>query len=194
MISRDHEDLRVAGAPAFAKASACLGLCLVLALFAVACGETAESAGDASTDPVSLEPTFDSPEELAKAILLGLETEDGAALESYALTKDQFRLYVWPKLPSSRPERGVPFEFGWGDLYQKSHNSLLRTFARYKDRKLELVELRFEDGLTDYGTYVVHRDARVKVRTEEGEEEWLDLFGSVIEWQGRYKLFSYVAD
>jgi len=175
-----------------------LALTISLALSAVSCGEMAESAGEAADAETlgtpSLEPVFETPEALTRAVLKGFETADGEALRSYALTKEQFRLYVWSKLPSSRPERGVPFEYGWGDLHQKSHNALLRSFARYKGRKLELLGFRFDGGVTDYGTYKVHRDARVKVRTEGGDELWLDLFGSVMEWQGKYKLFSYVAD
>jgi hypothetical protein len=40
----------------------------------------------------------------------------------------------------------------------------------------------------------VFRDARVLVRNEEGNEGYLDLFGSVMEYQGQYKLFSFVTD
>lgn len=175
------------------------GLCLLaaFALVSVSCGGTEASADlerEVSVARPSLEPTFETPEALARAVLKALADEDGESLSSFALSKEQFRLYVWPQLPSSRPERGVPFEFGWGDLYQKSHNSLLRTYDRYQGQKLELLELEFEDGFTDYDAYVVHRDARVKVRYEDGREEWLDLFGSVMEWQGKYKLFSYVTD
>ena len=148
----------------------------------------------ASEDVPSLEPTFATPDALASAVLEALEKEQGAALKSLALDRAQFRHYVWPQLPASRPERGLPFEYGWGDLRQKSHNALLRTYDRYKGRSLELLEIKFEDGVTDYETYLVHRDARVKVRLEDGRDTWLDLFGSVMEYEGRYKLFSYVTD
>jgi hypothetical protein len=125
---------------------------------------------EADIDAPSLEPLFDSDEALAEEIVNGLESEDGEALASYALSREQFRLYVWPQLPSSRPERGVPFDYAWKDLHQKSHNSLLRTFARYRGRTLTFLELKFEDGVADYGTYKLHRDARVKVRRENGSE------------------------
>lgn len=173
----------------------CAGL--VGLLLAAACGEAARDGGASpvpDVEEVSLEPTFDSPDALARAFLDALEREDGERLRSLALSEEQFRVYVWPQLPSSKPERNVPFEFGWGDLHQKSHNALVGTFSRYKGVPLDLVEVRFEDGATDYETYIVHRDARVKVRRENGKEEWLDLFGSVMEWNGRFKLFSNVTD
>lgn len=181
-----------------------LFLLLASLLAAVSCGGIAASgeaesvvsydvSGDAERP--SLAPTFDSPRALAEAILEGLASEDGATLETYALTKEQFRTYVWPELPASRPERGVPFDYGWGDLKQKSHNALLHTYERYKGRRMTLLEIEFEDGVTDYGSFKVHRDARVKIRREsDGRVLWLDLYGSVMERDGKYKLFSYVTD
>ncbi len=173
-------------------------LLVVSLLAAVSCGGLAAGDGTSSVsadvEKPSLEPVFDSPEALATAFLEGLGSENGEALQSYALSKEQFRHYVWPELPSSRPERGVPFDYGWGDLHQKSHNALLHTFDRYKGRSMTLLELKFEDGVTDYDTFTVHRDARVKIRLDDGREEWLDLFGSVMEREGKYKLFSYVTD
>lgn len=175
-------------------------LCLGLAYLAIAisCGGAAVNGdagpGNSDEDAISLEPTFDSPEALGKAFVEALAREDGATLNGYALTEAQFKHYVWPQLPSSRPERNVSFEFGWADLHQKSHNALLHTFSKYKGIPFEFREIRFEDGATDYDTYVVHRDARVLVRRNDGREEWLDLFGSVMEHDGRYKLFSYVTD
>jgi hypothetical protein len=142
----------------------------------------------------ALKNLYDTPELLAEAFLRALEEDDVETLKSLALTEEEFRSHVWPKLPASRPERGVPFEYGWADLNQKSLSSLRRTYSRYRGRELELLEVRFEDGATDYGTFLVHRDARVKVRTGSGEERWLDLFGSVLEARGKYKLFSYVTD
>lgn len=169
---------------------------------AISCGGTAISedtspksdVAERENEAPSLEPTFDSPEALAQAFLSALVREDGATLSSLPLNEEQFRYYVWPQLPSSRPERNVSFEFGWGDLHQKSHNALLHTFSKYKGVPLEFLEVRFEDGMTDYDTFVVHRDARVKVQRSDGREVWLDLFGSVMERDGRFKLFSCVTD
>lgn len=187
----------------FEKASRVAGgLCLVLGLglFCTGCERDAAGSGTAGDiaggdDGPVLSQTFSSPEAIARAVLEGIAKEDVEALEQLPLSKDEFRLYVWPKLPSSRPERGVPFEFAWADLHQKSTGSIAQNFRRFKGRKLELLEMKFQNETTDYGTFKVHRDARVRVRdAATGQEGWLDLFGSVMEWQGKYKLFSYVTD
>jgi hypothetical protein len=151
--------------------------------------------GEAANVAVPLSSTFESPEALAEAVLEAFGREDAETLKTLPLTKEEFRLHVWPKLPASRPERGLPFDYGWGDLHQKSIASIAGNFARYKGRKLELLSIRFKDGRTDYGTFVVHRESEMRVKDpESGIEFDLSLFGSVMEYRGRYKIFSYVTD
>ena len=73
--------------------------------------------------------------------------------------------------------------------------ALGRTYAAYGGRKLAFLRLEFENEATDYETFKVHRDARVVVFDEEQNEEVrLDLFGSIMEKDGRFKLFSHVTD
>jgi len=147
-----------------------------------------------SSDQPRLTATFDSPEDLARTVVAAVAREDRETLQRLPLSKDEFRLYVWPRLPASNPEQGMPLEYAWGELSQKSRGALAQTFARYKGRALEYLAVEFEGETTDYGTYKVHRDARVQVRLDDGRQVWLDLFGSVMEWKGKYKLFSYVTD
>ena len=141
--------------------------------------------------------TFASIEELAAAVLDGIEHDRGAALWALALTEDEFREVVWPVLPASRPERNTPLDYTWGTLEFKSSNALNTTLAKYRGHHYELIRVDFvahEQRQRNYGAFRVHRDARVLVRKEDGTEERLDLFGSVIERNGRFKVFSYVTD
>ena len=154
-----------------------------------------QSSEEVKPAPPPLSYTFDSPEALAQAFLDALYLEDADALKQFGLSKDEFRLHVWPELPVSKLDKPLPFEYGWNDLYQKSMNSLRRTFANYSGRKLTFISLEFEDETTDYETFKVHRDGRVVVFDEERQREVrLDLFGSIMEKDGRFKLFSYVTD
>ncbi len=177
------------------KASRFAGGLFFLSALALAGCDPAPVEGEATELALNLSSTFDSPEALTRAVLEAFAKEDVETLKSLPLTKDEFRLYVWPKLPASRPERGVPFEYGWGDLHQKSRNSIAGNYSRYKGRTLELLSVGFQDGSTDYGTFTVHRKASLKVRDKvSGEELQVELFGSVMERKGKYKLFSYVTD
>lgn len=163
------------------------GLSLLLAAGATGCG-----AVDAEP---RLSSTFESPDALARAVLDAVSREDVETLKGLPLTKDEFRLYVWPKLPASRSEVGLPLEYAWSDLSQKSRSSIAANYARYKGRQLELLSLDFKDGEIDYRSFRIHRKSELRVRDREsGEKLTLQLFGSVMEWQGKYKLFSYVTD
>lgn len=157
-------------------------------------GSADESIASRNFTPLST--TFDTPEALAEAFLDALYRKDVGVLKKFGLSKEEFRLHVWPELPASRLEKNpLPFDYGWNDLHQKSTNSLRRTYATYGGRKLTFINLEFEDETTTYETFKVHRDARVVVRDEErGETLRLDLFGSMMEKDGRFKLFSYVTD
>jgi hypothetical protein len=144
--------------------------------------------------PPPLDPTFDSPEAVARAVLEGFAAGDVAGLRRLALTEQEFRQRVWPELPASRPERNLPFSYVWGDLKQKSDASLSSLLARTRGRRLELVSVRFDEQKTPYKTYVVHRKSVFSVREGGGPSEELRLCGSMIEQDGRWKVFSFVVD
>ena len=165
--------------------------CVVLAAAwaAAGCG-----AGDPHAPLPPLHHTFPSPEALSEAVLAALADRDADTLAGLALSELEFRTAVWPDLPASRPERGVPFEYAWGDLRQKSGNALRRLLARHGGRRYELVRVSFEGETTPYRTYRVHRETLLDVRDEESEALTLALFGSILEREGEFKLFSYVVD
>ena len=165
------------------------GLAALCLLLAGGCGRPA--ASDALSP---LGYTFESPEAVAEAVLDALAADDGPALLALALTEMEFRTFVWPELPSSRPERGLPFEYAWGDLHQKSTNELRRLVAGAGGRRYELLDMTFDGESTPYETFTVHRESRLKVRDPEGIERDVRLFGSVLQRGGEYKLFSYVVD
>ena len=111
-----------------------------------------------------------------------------------ALTESEFRDIAYPRLPASRPERNTSAEFLWEMLHQRSRRSLASTLDRRGGRRYELVAVDFAGETTDYGPFRVHRKTVLTVRTPAGEEETLRVFGSLLEQDGRYKIFSFVTD
>jgi hypothetical protein len=136
--------------------------------------------------------TFDSPEALAVAVLTALDAQDRPALESLALSEAEFREEVFPEMPAwGRISMG----YVWRDLRQKSTHELSRILAYHGGRSYSVEDVMFDGGATAYKTFVVHRKPRLVVRERTTQEEkQLTLFGSVIEFGGRYKLFSYVVN
>lgn len=147
--------------------------------------------------PASAPPftnTFESPEALAREVLVRLARKDQGGLQALSVTRQEFADHVWPRLPASRPERNMPMSFVWGRLEQQSALSLAATVARHGGTAYTLQEVRFEGDTTEYGTFSVRRESVLVVRTPEGTIEHLKVFGSMLTQDGRHKVFSYVVD
>jgi len=111
-----------------------------------------------------------------------------------ALSEAEFREYVWPELPVSRPERNVPFDYAWGQMNQRSEGSLGDTVGRYGGRPLRFVSTRFTGDTTTYQTFSVMRASEIVATDEGGKDLVLRLYGSALQKDGRYKLYSFVVD
>jgi hypothetical protein len=122
-----------------------------------------------------------------------LARRDRPALEALALNETEFRDHVWPQLPAARPERNLPFSYVWGELRQKSAQSLSVVLSREGGKRYELIDVRF-DSDTDYQTYRVHRETTLRVRDDRGMDLDLRVLGSMLEQGGVWKVFSYVVD
>lgn len=145
-----------------------------------------------STAPPPLAGTFDSPSQVATAVLAAVAAGDEARLSALALSEQEFREHIWPALPAARPERNLPFSYVWGDLRQKSLVGLAAVLERHRNHRFTLVDVRFGDS-TPYQGYVVHRESVFVVKSPTGETEEVRLCGSMVEQAGRWKVFSYVA-
>ena len=135
-----------------------------------------------------------SSEALAAAVLEALAVPDPDRLAALALDGQEFRDVVWPALPASRPERGVPVSYAWADLRQKSANALRRLVARWGGRRLTLLGIAYDGETTDYGAFRVHRETRLRVRDETGREIDVHFYGSTLVRGGEHKVFSFVVD
>jgi hypothetical protein len=156
---------------------------------AAACAAPSEPSS-----PAPLAHTFESQEALARAVLTALAARDVERLRALPLTEAEFREHVWPELPTSRPERNVPFEYAWGQLKQNSDAFLSTTLSRYGGRRLTFVDARFTGETTAYASFSVMRDSEIIAADEQGRELILRLYGSALVQDGRYKMFSYVVD
>jgi hypothetical protein len=132
--------------------------------------------------------------ELARGVAVAFGKADVPALHALTLSEQEFRDHVWPELPAARPERNLPFSFVWGDLHQKSEASLSRTLDVARGRSLKVVSVQQLGATTRYQTYVVHRQTQLTIDGGDGRVEQIRLFGSILEKDGRFKVFSYVTD
>lgn len=162
-------------------------LVIVVLAAAAAC-----NAGASRRAPLA--HTFESPSALVGTMLDAVERHDSQRLQQLAVSEEEFRAVIWPELPSSRPQVNLPVEYAWGTLYQNSRTSLAVTLREHGGRRFSLVRVDLGEVSTHYATFAVHREPTVVVRDESGREHRLDLFGALLERDGRWKIFSYVRD
>lgn len=166
-------------------------LAAVRAVLAIA-GAAALAA--ACSAPPPLAETSASADDVMRQVLAALAQADRARLEALAISESEFKDHVWEHLPSARPERNLPMSYVWGDLRQKSNAGLARALESVDGRALEFVSVRFAEPPRSYGPFAVHGGTTVVVRGPDGTTEDLRVCGSLIEKDGRWKVFSYVID
>lgn len=134
-----------------------------------------------------------SAEALSRNFLKALANRDRAAIEGLRLTRDEFCQAVFPELPASKLPN-VTCDFVWQQATLKSLSGLSEMYAIHQGRRYEFVALRFAKGTDAYPTYRVHKESHLLVKDENGRQQEIRLFGSMLEIDGGYKLFSFVID
>jgi hypothetical protein len=177
--------------PAFvSRVRESLATCLALGTLVLVAALTVRC----SPSTPSLAHSQSSSSALASAVLDAIERQDETLLRDLVLSEQEFRDHVWPDLPAAQPERNLPISYVWGDLRQKSQAGLASILAKHGGHRYELVGVRFDGASTRYTTCEVHRDTVLTVRDETGTPLDLKLFGSSVEQDGRWKVFSFVID
>jgi hypothetical protein len=138
-----------------------------------------------------LESAASSPDELARRFLDALAGNKPDEVRKLALSEEEFRKYVWPELPSAEPARNLTPEFVWNSLHIRSESNLRSMMASVGGHRLRLEEVRFTGGVTEYKTYRVHRASLLFLKDEVGKDQTVRLFGSVLELDGQFKIFSF---
>lgn len=135
-----------------------------------------------------------SKEAAARAVADAIAAGDVRRLEAIAISEAEFRNSIWPRLPASRPAVGMPVEYVWADTSTKSRGHLAQLLQTHGGRRFEVQSVSFGRPTIDYGDFRVHREARLTVRTTQGDLRTVRLFGSMIEAAGAWKVFSFIVD
>ncbi len=162
------------------------GFFLMLTLVALPACTTTPTA-------VPLVPSYESKDAAVTAFLQALAARDTNALSQQVVNETEFLKHIWPALPASRPDVGMPAERAWAEQSQRNATFLAQTLAQHGGQRLELVAVSFGSPATTYGSFTIHPEATLDVRDTGGVRE-VRLFGSMIESGGRWKIYSFVVD
>ena len=136
-----------------------------------------------------------SVEEIGRKVLEAVAQNDLERLEAMVITEEEYRKFIWPQSPVSKIEKWQEhYDFVWNQQDSRSRHSLRSMLSRYGGKTYQLVSVRFDDETTNHNTYKAHRDARLIVIKSDGTEVELNLFGSIVEMNGQYKIMSFYTD
>lgn len=151
------------------------------------------SACSRETEPIPLTPSYESKDAAVNAFLQALAARDRETLAAQAVSETEFLKHIWPALPASRPDVGMPADRAWADQAQRNNNFLSQLLGEHGGQRYELVTASFEGAAATYGGFALHPKTRLDIRDAAGVRE-VRLFGSMIESGGRWKIYSFVVD
>jgi hypothetical protein len=164
-------------------------LCVLILLQAAAC------TGTAVPERKALPGWFPSMDALVNAVVDAVSRNDRNALESLCISEQEYALHVWPDLPIARiPQWQSQRYFVWTQHQLRSANGLNGVLKNYGGRRYTVLKAFFKENKIPYEHCTVHGAAMLQVRDDSGVEQDLRLFGSIVEKEGFYKIFSYNTD
>ncbi len=142
----------------------------------------------------SFSHTFPSKEAAAAAVFDALAVRDVGRLLSLAVTEDEFRQGVWPHLPGSQPEMGMPVDYVWSTTSLRSRAELSERLARFGGQPVRVLAVEFGRAPVNYGAFRIYGESTVTLLAPGARAERVRAFGSLVEAGGRWKVYSYIVD
>ena len=150
-------------------------------------------AGAAPAQDACLAHGSPTLEEAARRFLEALGAGDADALRRLTLSTEEFRNAIWPWLPASSPRTNLTPEFVWGHYAPRNEVAFRRLLEAHGGVSYRLVAIEPESERDFAGFQLVVRPVLV-VEDPAGAQKRLQLFGSVIHQDGRYKVYGFKTD
>lgn len=144
--------------------------------------------------PVVLAGGAASPASLTHAFLGALQIHDTATLRALVLSPSEFAWLFYPHSRWTRPPYAMGPELVWLQVGANSEKGLVRLVRRYGGQPLRLDALLCPDSSVAEGPNVLTEGCRVRFAVGDSAPRDLQLFGSVLRRDGRYKFVSYAND
>ena len=162
----------------------------------------ATSGGSSGTTPAvdgpsTLRGGASSADELIGRFLRALHDKDREALRRLRVTESEYREIVMPgHVAVGTPLRKQPedvSEFAWQLLNTKSVYYEATLLSEFGGHGYEVQGVEYERGTQSYATYTAHKQLRLTLRRDDGQEVELRT-GSVADIAGSFKFMSYIRD
>jgi len=133
-----------------------------------------------------------SKETLVDGLITALEQADSAAVTGLALNRAEFAWIYFPHTMYVAPPYELPPGLVWFQQQNRSSTGLTRLLRRYAGRTLHYEGFNCPDEAGEpFGEGRIWHGCTVFGTLPEGDRVEERIFGSILEWDGRYKLVSY---
>ena len=132
-----------------------------------------------------------SPEELGRAVVDALNSQDQEALHRLRVNRREYTETLWPAFPGSDPKLNFTPEFAWGNMNRKCIVGVEKWVRRYGGNNLTFIGIRFDRPTEPYEGFQLLRGTLLTVRSPKGDQVDLRILGSVVQRDAHYKLLSY---
>lgn len=132
-----------------------------------------------------------SRDQLVRSFVRSLEAADTAALIGLTISRAEFAWLVYPESPFIGPPYQQAPELVWMRHAAAGGTGLKRLLARLAGSPLGFEAWTCSDRPVIEGSNRLWRDCTVRFTKQPGETQTVQLFSSIIERQGRFKILSY---
>ncbi|HSR52489.1 MAG TPA: hypothetical protein VLV83_16815 [Acidobacteriota bacterium] len=111
-----------------------------------------------------------------------------------AVSREEFEQYVWPSLPASQPGSGLTSEWVYNQSLLRSLGGFEKVMGWHAGREYGFRDIRIDGGVKQYQGFTIHDDPVLSITDERGKAREIQLFGSIIERDGEFKIYSFNLD
>ncbi|MEQ9398632.1 MAG: hypothetical protein RJQ04_05640 [Longimicrobiales bacterium] len=170
-----------------------------MAAIGAALALTAGACSDATAGGFGFPGAAPSLDALGRATLQAVVQGDTARLDGFRLTRQEHNDVVWPELPASAPEVGMPVDLVWADIERRNDRALNRILPALAGRRLDYVGTSCRGGLQAFGSFHVLTDCWVTFDAPDRAGEGpvavprfeVQFFKDVLVRDAGYKVFRY---
>lgn len=131
-----------------------------------------------------------SMRELVNRLAAAISTHDTVALTQMQLSVNEFAYLYYPDSYLSKPPYSAPPELLWGQILASSDNGARRLLKQFGGAPITVSQLSCSNQPDSSGINVLHSYCRVRFSVPGGKSLEGNLFGTIIECNGRFKFLS----
>lgn len=132
-----------------------------------------------------------SIEALVRRLAAALEARDTVAMNAMVLSRSEFAYLFYPGSAMSKPPYEAPPELLWGQILASSDDGAGKLLARFGGTKARISALRCPNAPEQEGANRLHTRCEAEIRAPGVEALKGNLFGTIIERDGRFKFVGF---